>query len=339
MTTPKRSGSSLLRTGWPIMAGLIGIFFLRSVMVSERSTTGIPQTTVMTQEQLMHKEQVSMLQDLIRNNDDPAKLATQLFRTKDTRELTKIATAIAQMEGPPFSDMDFTKLDDYCTKKKRCNCGVHKCFHGSHDNSLGYLVAGGSSRYSKMMAAYRREEFLINQYGIARMSVDAPYVVENVTEPMLEVLRVFGKQPYLPLVVQQVYKAPEPNLFVGAGNHKSQRTRDQIPRFAAQIAKAGKQALREFKQRFDKEVERCSKVVSDPNNLYLRHDWQAIIDSSGTIFYIDLDRGLENLEDYAKLRPNRIKEGMESIGKWLTTGMASNFTGLDNDDLFIYDDR
>jgi hypothetical protein len=303
-------------------------------MDPQQSASSVIQTIVI-QEQ-MHQEQVNMIQDFIQNNVNPEALALQLVKTSDMHDFTRIATAIAQREGPPFSDMDFSKLAPFCHKKKRCNCGIHKCFHGSVDHKLGYLVAGGSQRFSKMMTAFQREEFLINKYGIMRMSVSVPFVVENVTEPMLEVLRLYGHRHSSPIVVQQVIKAPEPNLFVGAGDHKSERTRQRIPQFAAELASAGKTSLQLFSQHFSEEVERLSKVVSDPNNLYLRHDWQAIIDVSGTIFYIDLDRGLENLQDYAKLRPNRIKEGMESIGKWLTTGMATNFSGLEDDDIFVY---
>ncbi|KAL3902802.1 MAG: hypothetical protein SGILL_010690, partial [Bacillariaceae sp.] len=247
------------------------------------------------------------------------KTAFQLLKTTDEEELSYAATAIARMEGPPFSDMEFSMVPDNCGYEKHCNCGVHKCFQSDTSNpSRGFLIASGNTHYKKMMAAYKREEYLIDTYGIVPISVGAPVRINNVTDPMLAVLEMFGKDVYTPVVIQKVFKAPEPSLFVGAGAHKSGRTKAQIPRFAQQLVEGSgnnaKKAQEAFAAKYEEEVERVSKVVSDPNNVYLRHDWQCIISHTGEIFFIDLDRGLKDLDKYNKLRPKRIKQGMQEIG-------------------------
>ena len=286
------------------------------------------------------KQKVIMYAHILQTNRHPDATAIQLLKTTDFQELSYVATAIAQREGPPFSDMKFGAVNEKCPLASgnlvRCNCGKHKCFHNSHNAQMGYLVAGGNSRYKKMMTAFQREAHLMDTYGIQPLAAAEPFLMKNVSDAMLELLKVYGHDYHTPLVVQHVYKAPEPNLFVGSGRHKSKRTTMSIPTFARELMDSGGKATMDaFAARYKEELKRLYKVVKDPENLYLRHDWQCIISRKGYIYYIDLDRGLKDLDDYDKLQPKRIKEGMETIGKYLTTGLATNFTGLSDVGLFV----
>jgi hypothetical protein len=264
----------------------------------------------------------------------------------DDADLGPLATAIANVEGHPFAEMDWKGGPaPICRdeRQERCNCGIYKCFFRAVNPTRGYLVARHVHQTFKHMAsAYELERRLVEDFGVStRIALEPPILLQDTSAAMIQVLRRYGSKykNEKGLIVQEVLKIPEPHLYIGSAGSKSRKTKQLLPVFAGKLTARGVD-LAAFANRFQTEIETCIKVLEEKQGL--RHDFQVILGTSGELFYIDLDRHFE-IEHKNRTRPlmsiGRIRHGLERILYWVTVGGSMHgFVGLEEDDFWFRGD-
>jgi hypothetical protein len=246
----------------------------------------------------------------------------------------RIATAIANQEGPPFSDMDFSNGPSPFCGKHKCNCGYHKCYYRSTSYAnTGYLLARGNKQYKTLKYVYQLEQSMHTKYGVFPLSMSPPVAIEkhNISDNMDSLFKIYGSMKGkgyddLPLAVMKVHEIPKPNLFVGATPNKVSRLKNDIVVFARHM-----RDIRSFRSHFLAELDRVLAMLDDDEFKHFKRDWQVMIDDTGNWYHIDADRGqlLGKGSKKSRLHKQNVECGMRRVLYYLTRATGSPVTTTD----------
>ena len=173
-------------------------------------------------------------------------------------------------------------------------CGWHKCFFPAvSDPTKGYLVAS-RKHYKKMKKGIEIALELESKYGCKHFHVEmaTTQITDRIRERIISRVdqparRVRGRRMGDVLtdnnvVVQTVRRAPEPSLFFASMRASAQLMLDSLANFSKFIP--DKTA---FRSRLLGERSQLEKVLRDRPELST--DFQALIDTSGNLYLIDLE--------------------------------------------------
>uniref|UniRef100_A0A6S8MZI5 Uncharacterized protein n=1 Tax=Amphora coffeiformis TaxID=265554 RepID=A0A6S8MZI5_9STRA len=208
-----------------------------------------------------------------------------------------------------WTDVDFSK---------KANCGWHKCFWPSiSDNNTGYLVASRTKLY-RMKKAVDTVLDLETKYGINHfhkaLTKDTvadefgDFLNSLVHQPAREskgqaAKPVFVEKhkkstlPDLRLAIETVRMAPDNVLFFGETNSNLLLVIEQLSAFREQIPDKDAYSWMLFQH-----YKKLKDIFAVKPEIAL--DFQALVDSEGKLYFIDLD-GHVNLE--RKLRKDQIQ--------------------------------
>jgi hypothetical protein len=277
---------------------------------------------------------------------------------------TKVETArqLAEQLGEPWSHVDWSL-------GRADSCGIHKCFFRMYNNNnndndtdttittRGLLVSQGALDYEKMKRAYWREKYLHDTYGIPTLALEEPHYyysydgVANQHEELIALLEAYVYHPGYDsddnddsssnekeeddeyydlerdLVVQQVVRVPEPSLVVGFSQLKERVMYQQLPAFCQGI---GHEHGQDFTEKFQQERNRTLTMVQDPQHLYLLHDFQVMIDVTGTFYHIDLDRSQLPKQIMNGGNGKKLEKMVQHLDKKLQTLLEDIWAELDD---------
>ena len=175
-------------------------------------------------------------------------------------------------------------------------CGWHKCFFPSTSNtSVGYLIAE-EKQHRQILDSIQIALDLERQFGSKHFHLDLS-VEKSVTEDLRRTLNALVEQPGravrgkppLPiyksttsLTIEKVLVAPRKALFLANAKANLQLTVDQLADFRQQISDPTA-----FAKQLHQEYRRLENVFQFKPELSL--DFQALVDTTGNLFHIDLD--------------------------------------------------
>lgn len=209
--------------------------------------------------------------------------------SEDDGRTTATAPLLKSMasHGFDWGDVDLTRSG---------TCGWHKCFFPSLSNtSVGYLVAN-YRRYSEMKQGADLAKTIESRFGSKHFHLDL--VTVNVTRSFVKKLQSLVDQPArrvkgLPnglvykdmdtqVAVETVVRAPEPNLFFAAIRASATVMVKQLADFRPLIPDRDA-----FREQLQAEHERLTRVLKVHPSMAC--DFQAMIDTMGNLYHIDLD--------------------------------------------------
>ena len=217
---------------------------------------------------------------------------------------------------------------DYDTK---AICGGYKCFFRIKDNdSVAYLVSIEpihKEGYQRLNAAYALAKHLDVEYPkITHFLLEPPYQLNNLTEYWATQLNsnLIGQQKtitkwlkaapekdpdakphhrygprYLPnehIFIQKVQLAPNPYLIIGCEGGKLQETIRDVEKLVKNSVP--KKNRKSFLNNLHDNISYIKQVV-DQNGNYgcLVWDFQLLLDTSGNLYHIDLDRCFRHVQE------------------------------------------
>lgn len=242
--------------------------------------------------------------------------STSIITDPEIKERIKFALQVVQDvqdEHAWFADFDFS------TGFAKA-CGVQKCFYQSiHNETAGYLVAN-ASQLKQMKKAHALEQQLAKEFGTAVLSHSVE-IVAGITQDMAWVLKhytrqwgyekqvqIFSASRTNRIVLQRVTKAPQLSLTCAFTPRKGGSMLKRIPQFVQQIKDP-----KAFRKQFEIEHERMLKVTAKHSRLL--SDFQFIVDDTGRMYQIDLDR---NGADEGITDKEELKEELEWLDADLT---------------------
>ena len=240
----------------------------------------------------------------------------------------KIASEVPE-EFSWFADFDLSKGYAF-------NCGINKCFYPSRtDEKLGYLVAN-TSQYRQMKNAHKLEEDLVEEFGIIPLSKSIERI-DGITPEMAYVLSKYTRQwgyqkQHLTfrletqnIVLQRVHKVPSPSLTCAFTPRKGGSMLQRMPEFIKQIPDPAA-----FAKQFLIEQDRTYKIMKAYSQLL--DDFQFILDTSGHLYHIDLDRNgrgeRETIRDKDDLEHKLHKKDRDMT--WLLQQLTPSLLGDDD---------
>ena len=150
--------------------------------------------------------------------------------------------------------------------------------------------------YDVMFKAWEMSNMIHDKYEAKHFLLDPPQQVE-VSDELAIRLDDLVNQPYIEgtnltrglrftnsrsLIVQKVTRAPSSVLYFGCASVNREMTKRELPKFVPSIRN---NTL--FHQNFAKEIERVRIILSE--NPHLSYDFQALIDTEGNLFHIDVE--------------------------------------------------
>ena len=173
---------------------------------------------------------------------------------------------------------------------------------------------------------------LVDDYGIPKLSLERFQKVQNVSDYMTEFLVLYGHtiETSQPMYVQKAIRVPEPNLLVSSTPTKRDHMKRDIPHFASLINETGR--TEQFKMQFQNETRKLLHILHDPAQQWLLKDFQFLLTTNGTLYYLDFDRGYfrHNVDKHGTMEDmiGNVNITMNRLLYWLT-GANGNFTGLE----------
>lgn len=255
----------------------------------------------------------------------------------------------------PGDCSNYTDWQDVDLAVERADCGRKKCFFHSihHPDSLGYLVAAGSS-YPLMAQSQQVAEDMAEKFGSKHFMLDT--VLDYVTSEFKEWIEGRVYQPNrqhnghgtrsifapdsqsakynftiradeYPIAIQRVELAPSPALFFAVAANNRRVYRDQLPSFLTIIPDRNA-----FAQQLDNEIIRMVDVLKA--HPHLTNDFQRLIDLQGRVYHMDMDNHLKYVGGKAPGQYhfdkvlNGMKELLDTVLSW-TPPSASGSASMD----------
>ncbi len=191
-------------------------------------------------------------------------------------------------------------LEDMDLSSKRLDCGKNKCFiHSISDKQSGFLVARNNVEVNitRLNEAYDVAKWIKRDFGGRHFfHDDPPYETTLPEEVQQKINRIayitleershdqFLKDPLV--VIQKVKKAPQKTLFFGCVAKNKARYETELEQFSKIVCKNG--MVDEFMKNSEKSYN-IAKEVFQVNPSVLWPDFQALYDSEGHLYYIDID--------------------------------------------------
>lgn len=199
-----------------------------------------------------------------------------------------------------LSDFDWTT---------QASCGLNKCFYPSRSNaSIGYLVAADrvdstKKMYDNMRRSVWLEQILRRNISARVLSLDLPALADVTTQNALVCLladrtyqpsRPPEKQEHVfvpndsarhhqqQLVIQKVWRVPEPYLLLGWSENKMNHLRRQLPAFLERLDMPDRHA---FVQQLTTEL-KIHLPSAIPIVPALEYDLQGLVDAKGRFYHI-----------------------------------------------------
>ena len=188
------------------------------------------------------------------------------------------------------------------------SCGNWKCFVPSlSDKDIGYLVMRDTSNSTIMNIGWTVAKEIEANYGAMHLYLDAPYTAELSSEIRMKLNTIvvfeafdgFGEDFFKlsSVIVQKMKKSPKDALFFGCFGQNFDTYLRYGNNFIWDLGESkipGK--IDTFLKNIKESYDIVKKVVTA--RPILLHDFQAIIDTEGHLFFIDLD-------GHVNWRPNR----------------------------------
>ena len=209
---------------------------------------------------------------------------------------------------------------------KRGACGYRKCFfHSNVNDQEGYLIARGGFDYMpRLERIWKVARRLDRKHHIRHFLLEPPHLVQMPTASSLKQLNKMARQSVRAtkkksyygytegeafdqarrdnpdtahtVAIQRVQLAPSPNIivrcsFFQAGRGGAFRFDNQSSpkdEFAQAVAHHYESSTADFMAAFTREMKEMIKLLGQEPELW--YDFQFMLDSSGVIYHIDLDR-------------------------------------------------
>ena len=283
------------------------------------------------------------MQELVDVNSNDAVILLNNYSQSATVEhdnaenIVPIASAIAQREGYPWSDMDWSDM--------RRPCGGSKCLYVSlADPSFGYLVARRQLDLDELIQGYEIGQNLSTYHDVPNLSVERPYIIHNVSSHMMAVLFAYNHLYYKHsfddgrnLIVQKIRMTPNPSVLIGLcklidGNQNLAKNHRKIEEMGSLVREHGD--MESFHETYKQELEKTLQIMKDQRYFSLFKDFQVVVDITGKFYHIDLDRGVrETYRSWKQRRWHRqLETGMYTVLDWFTEDTSLiDFTKRDHE--------
>jgi len=202
------------------------------------------------------------------------------------------------------------------------SCGNWKCFIPSlSDQDIGYLVMRDTNNSTIMNIGWTVAKEIEANYGAMHLYLEAPYTAELSPEIRMKLNKIvifeafdgFGEDFFQlsSVIVQKMKKSPQDALFFGCFGQNFDTFLRKANDFIWNLGESGK--ISSFLKTIKESYDIMNKVVTA--RPILLHDFQAIIDTEGHLFFIDLD-------GHVNWRPNHWskdhpKSGAQCLGTLL----------------------